>query len=232
MQFVKDLGLANNFPTENPTPKDYAKLLDSVKDSPKYQVVNEILLRSLQKAVYHTENKGHFGLASENYCHFTSPIRRYPDLAIHRIIKAILDGASDLEKRYRGFAEETARQSSVKERNAQEAERAMDDYYKAVYMQGKIGESFEGVISGVTSFGIFVRLENTVEGLVRIDTLTGGWYDYDEDRFTLKNNKYSYSIGQTVTVTVVGVDYASRKPDFIINDNYFKDRRKYKNVKL
>ena len=232
MQFVKDLGLAGSIPTENPTPKDYSNLLDSVKGSPKYQIVNEILLRSLQKAVYHTENKGHFGLASENYCHFTSPIRRYPDLAIHRIIKSVLDGASDLEKRYRGFAEETARQSSLKERNAQDAERAMDDYYKAVYMQGKIGESFEGVISGVTSFGIFVRLENTVEGLVRIDTLTGGWYDFDETRLTLKNNKYSYTIGQTVNITVVGVDYASRKPDFIISDNYFKDRRKYKNVKL
>jgi ribonuclease R len=227
MQFIKDLGLANRIPSENPTPKDYAKLLDSVKDSPKYQIVNEILLRSLQKAVYHTENKGHFGLASENYCHFTSPIRRYPDLAIHRIIKSYLDGANDLEKRYGVFADESARQSSLKERSAQEAERAMDDYYKAVYMQSKIGESFNGVISGVTSFGIFVRLENTVEGLVRIDTLTGGWYEYDENTLTLKNNKFSYSIGQTVTITVVGVDYANRKPDFIINDNYYKGKRKY-----
>ena len=226
MQFIKDLGLANRIPSENPTPKDYAKLLDSVKDSPKYQIVNEILLRSLQKAVYHTENKGHFGLASDNYCHFTSPIRRYPDLAIHRIIKSVLDGASDLEKRYGVFADESARQSSLKERSAQEAERAMDDYYKAVYMQSKIGESFNGVISGVTSFGVFVRLENTVEGLVRIDTLTGGWYEYDENTLTLKNNKFSYSIGQTVTITVVGVDYASRKPDFIINDNYYKGKRK------
>ena len=100
MQFIKDMGLANRIPSENPTPKDYAKLLDSVKDSPKYQIVNEILLRSLQKAVYHTENKGHFGLASDNYCHFTSPIRRYSDLAIHRIIKSVLDGPCYLELTY------------------------------------------------------------------------------------------------------------------------------------
>ena len=202
------------FDPENVTPADYNALLKSLEDSPLYSLVNRIMLRSMMKARYAPENKGHFGLASECYCHFTSPIRRYPDLCIHRIIKDALTDKETARKRHESFVSEASLRSSACEKNAQEAERDVDALYIVKYMNDKIGEEYDATISGVTAFGIFCELENTVEGLVPVEALPDDSYDFIEEKFVLRGTRNAFQLGQSVRVMVVGVDWGLRRVYF------------------
>ncbi len=212
--FAQNLGLNAKFHTDDVKPYDYQKLLKSAETLPVYSVLNRVMLRSMQKAKYSPENLGHFGLASGCYCHFTSPIRRYPDLCIHRIVKETINGgyARAIEL-YGGFVERAAEQSSERERRAAEAEREVDDLYTTMYMSEHIGEEFDAILSGVTSFGLFAELENTVEGFIPIETLYGE-YTFDADRFSLVGKKKTYSIGERLRVEVVDVDFERRRTEF------------------
>ena len=168
----------------------------------------------MQKARYSHENVGHFGLASKCYCHFTSPIRRYPDLCIHRIIKEVLRGNyQTAREKYQSFVEDAAIQSSEREKRATEAEREVDALYMTMYMSERIGEDFVGVVSGVTSFGVFVELPNTVEGLIPIESLVGS-FEYIPEKFLLKGSHQSFSIGEQVLVRVRDVDFYRRRTEF------------------
>jgi ribonuclease R len=176
------------------------------------------MLRSMQKARYSPENVGHFGLASDCYCHFTSPIRRYPDLCIHRIIKEILNGQyAEAQVTYGEFVAEAAKKASDRERNATEAEREVDALYMTMYMSERIGEEYDAVVSGVTPNGFYAELPNTIEGFVPIETLEG-YFEHIPEKFLLKGSKQSFSIGEEVRVKVVGVDFARRKTEFLFLD--------------
>ena len=212
--FAQGLGLTARFNAQDVKPYDYQNLLLKAKDLPSYSVLNRVMLRSMQKARYSAENVGHFGLASECYCHFTSPIRRYPDLCIHRIIKEVINGKyAEAVEKYSGFVARAAEQSSGRERNATEAERDVDDLYKTMFMSERIGEEYEAVISGVTSFGIFAELPNTIEGLIPIESLYGT-YKFNPDNFCLIGNGKSYSLGETLKVKVTDVDFYRRRTEF------------------
>lgn len=197
-------------------PIEIQKLLKSIEGEPCEYVLNKIALRCMKKAKYSPECIGHYGIASPKYCHFTSPIRRYPDLTIHRIIKEYLHGdISDREKLIlKDFVNVASIQSSETERNAESVERDVDDLYRVFYMTHHIGEEFDGVISGVTGFGIFVELDNTVEGMIRIDSLPQDQYEYFEDRFCLKGYKHTYTIGDKVRVKSTRADILAREIDF------------------
>ena len=225
--FAQSLGLQPRFSVKEVKPYDYQRLLKSAEGLPAYSVLNRVMLRSMQKARYSSENVGHFGLASECYCHFTSPIRRYPDLCIHRIIKDVLNGnyASAVEV-YSEFAERAAKQSSERERRAVDAEREVDDLYMAMYMSEHIGEQFDAVISGATSFGLFAELPNTVEGFIPIETLRGE-YAYDPDRFRLYGANGEYTIGQEVRIKVTDVDFERRRTEFRLLSIIKNDRTVY-----
>ena len=164
------------------------------------------------------ECTGHFGLAAKYYCHFTSPIRRYPDLQIHRIIKDNLRGRMNESKieHYRNILQEVAKQSSERERTAAEAERETVKLKKVEYMERHLMEEFDGVISGVTAWGIYVELENTVEGLIRVASLQGDYFEYNESAYAMvgTHTGKSYKLGEKVKVRVVGADKASRTIDF------------------
>ncbi|MBR6486552.1 MAG: ribonuclease R, partial [Lachnospiraceae bacterium] len=216
--YLRGLGLDIKAGKDRVRPKDVSRLLDKVKDTPKEAVISSLALRSMQRAGYSTDCSGHFGLACKYYCHFTSPIRRYPDLQIHRIIKEILNGKfkASREEHYEKILPGVAKRSSSRERLAQEAERETDKLKKAQYMQDHIGEVFEGVISGVTDWGIYVELPNTVEGLVHISKLYGDYFYYNEDACELVGERSGkkYVLGQQVYVCVSGVDMAIRAVDF------------------
>lgn len=218
MNFIKALGINVKWSVDTCHPKDFQTLLEDLNGSDIYGVVNKVMLRSMQKAKYITQNIGHFGLSSKCYCHFTSPIRRYPDLVVHRVLKNVIDGKVDWIENFEAFTNEAAEISSENERKADEAERTMDDYYKCRYMRSFIGQEFDGIISGVTGFGIFVELENTVEGLARLETLPEGTYTYDESAFTLYSNRIKFSLGEKVKVKVIGVDTAARRINFLITE--------------
>ena len=203
VNFLSALGITFRGDMNRPKPADFAALLSGVDDSVK-AVVNRVTLRSMMKASYVPDNIGHFGLAAEFYCHFTSPIRRYPDLAIHRIIKDILHGGNP--KKYTNFVSDVSKHSSEREKLAESAERDVDDLKKAEFMSGKIGEKYDGVISGVTEWGVFVELENSVEGLVRTANLPDGDYVYNRDLMRLDSSENSYRIGDKMRIVVEGVD--------------------------
>ena len=180
-----------------------------------------MVLRSMAKAKYSEEPLGHFGLALKDYAHFTSPIRRYPDLAIHRIITDVLAGYGDtwLAKRYSGFAVNASERSTAAEIRAVSAERACEDCYKAEYMKRHIGESFTAKISGVTEFGFYVQLQSSIEGLVHIRTLPEGEYDYSEPvSLTEKFSGVSYELGDTVTVICASVNVSEGNIDFVLDE--------------
>ncbi|MDE6091841.1 MAG: RNB domain-containing ribonuclease, partial [Ruminococcus sp.] len=203
-------------------PVHAAKILESAKGTDKFEAVNLMVLRSMSKAKYSVEPVGHFGLVLDDYAHFTSPIRRYPDLAIHRIITDILAGYNNewLNKRYSGFAVNAAERSSTAEIRAVTIERECEDCYKAEYMKSHIGESFEARISGVTEFGFYIQLPNTIEGLVHIRTLPEGEYDYSEPvSLTEKFSGVSYSLGQTVQVICSAVNVSDGVIDFVLDDD-------------
>lgn len=198
-----------------------AAILDSARNTDKYEAVNMLVLRSMAKAKYSSEPLGHFGLALKDYAHFTSPIRRYPDLAIHRIITDVLAGYGNqwLDKRYTGFALNAAERSSAAEIRAIAVERECEDCYKAEYMRKHIGEVFDAKISGVTEFGFYAQLPNTVEGLVHIRTLPEGEYDYSAPAaLTEKFSGVSYVLGQSVQVVCTAVNVSDGLIDFVLND--------------
>lgn len=203
-------------------PAHAAYILDSSRDTEVYEAVNLSVLRAMAKAKYSHEPLGHFGLALEDYAHFTSPIRRYPDLAIHRIITDILAGYNKewLSKRYGGFAVKAAELSSNAEIKAVTVERECEDCYKAEFMKANVGKTFEGRISSVTEFGFYVTLPNTVEGLVHIRTLPEGEYDYSEPvSLTEKFSGVSYNLGDTVNVLCAAANVSEGQIDFVLEDD-------------
>ena len=211
-EFLKAIGENVQWRKDELYPLDYQRLLKSLQGTPKFAVVNKAMLRSMQKAYYSTQNLGHFGLASKCYCHFTSPIRRYPDLLCHRALKASLKGdIGALIDVYADFFSKAAAQSSKRERLADEAERAVTDLYKVKYLEDFIGEEFSGVISGVNQHGLYVELENTCEGFIPIELLPGGALEYDEKSFALRSKKRVYRMGDTIRIAVVGCDIGQRK---------------------
>ncbi|ABW18524.1 ribonuclease R [Alkaliphilus oremlandii] len=201
-------------------PKSLQELLKKLEGTKEERLINTLMLRSLKKARYAGHNLGHFGLAAQYYCHFTSPIRRYPDLEIHRIIKESLHGKL-VGKRLEELNAKVpiiADQSSTRERVADEAERETVDLKKAEYMADKIGEEYEGIISGVTSFGMFVELDNTIEGLIRLSSLVDDYYIYDSEHHLLlgERKKKIYRMGDTIKIKVSRVDIAQKEIDFVL----------------
>jgi len=212
--FLKGLNIDTDFDREV-TPRTYQKILKDAENTPAFTVINRVMLRSMQKAKYTPDDIGHFGLGEEHYCHFTSPIRRYPDLVIHRIIKDFLEnGKKGLEDVYGAFVSSASAHSSEMEKNSAEAERTVDDYYKVLYISNYLGEQFEGVISGVMPFGIFVELENGVEGLVKTETIARSKPLFDERKYSLTFGKTTYRLGQKVKIRVEIVDYGTRRAEF------------------
>lgn len=221
--FINNFGYSLKSSQEEVHPKEIQKLLTKIAGTPAEALISRLTLRSLKQARYTTDCSGHFGLAAKYYCHFTSPIRRYPDLQIHRIIKDCLRGRMNERKlrHYNSILPEVAKSSSELERRAEEAERETDKLKKAEYMLKYIGETFEGVISGMNSYGIFVELPNTVEGMVSVASMKDDYYTYNERSFELigeRKNKH-YKLGQTVRVQVVGADILRRTVDFELVDN-------------
>ena len=206
--------------SEEVHPKEIQKLLSKIAGTPEEPLISRLALRSMKQAKYSTECTGHFGLACQFYCHFTSPIRRYPDLQIHRIIKEQLRGRLKEERiaHYREILPEVAKHSSETERRADEAERETDKLKKVEYMEERIGETFEGVISGITSYGIYVELPNTVEGLVHVSKLAGDYFYYDESTYEMVGQATgkSYKLGMPVKVCVEDCDRFNRTIDFSI----------------
>lgn len=201
-------------------PKALQQLVEKIKGTREERIISTLMLRSLRKARYTSTNMGHFGLAAKYYCHFTSPIRRYPDLIIHRIIKEGLHGKL-VGKRLaelHGKLEQMADHCSIRERVAEEAERDVEDLKKAEFMKERVGQEFEGIISSVTSFGMFIELENTVEGLVRISNIDDDYYTFDEKHYSLigERSKKTFRIGDVVKIRVDKVDVTNRNIDFAL----------------
>ena len=201
-------------------PAEFSKILKEVEGKPEEKIISNMILRTLKVAVYDSENKGHFGIASKYYCHFTSPIRRYPDLFIHRIISKYLANNYTMPEKqiefYKKVAENDAKQSSDREKIATQVERDSIDIKKAEYMSKKIGEQYDGIISGVTQFGIFVELENTVEGLIRFENLGDEYYEYDPDHKILigEKTKETFKIGDKIKIEVVDANKQEKKITF------------------
>mgnify|MGYP003735113239 CR=1 FL=1 len=223
-KFLYNLGYKIKASKENIHPKAFSEVLEQVKGKPEDRVVSNLILRTLKVARYENENKGHFGIASKYYCHFTSPIRRYPDLFIHRIISKYLDEnylmeSNDVEK-YTNLAIKYSESSSIREKIAQKVERDSVDIKKAEFMQSKIGQEFDGIISNITSFGAFVELENTVEGLIRFENLGKEYFEYNETRKTLigEKTKKVYKIGDKVKIKVIEANKELRRVSFEIVD--------------
>ncbi len=215
--FLRDLGINVKEFKGEAKPADFQKILKLAEGKPYFSVINKVMLRTMQKARYGEENLGHFGLASECYCHFTSPIRRYPDLFVHRSLKLVLEGnAEKAQKLFGETAHEAGADCSARERVADEAERKVDDLYKLAYMYERLGEEFDAVISGVTSHGIYCELENTVEGLVPLEDLPKDRYEFFEDKYLLKGAKHSYKLGETVKIKVVDCDLGRMKVLFAV----------------
>lgn len=201
-------------------PAEFSKILKEVEGKTEEKIVSNMILRTLKVAVYDSENKGHFGIASQYYCHFTSPIRRYPDLFIHRIISKYLKNDYTMSEKqvefYNKVAENDAKQSSDREKIATQVERDSVDIKKAEYMSKKIGEQYEGIISGVTQFGVFVELENTVEGLIRFENLGDEYYEYDADHKILigERSKETFKIGDKINIEVIDANKQEKRISF------------------
>lgn len=219
LKLVSLLGYKVNGKVKDLTPVSMQKLLNQLKDVPQYKILSSMLLRSMRKAVYQKDNIGHFGLGSKCYTHFTSPIRRYPDLEVHRLLRKYLyENKIDNETidYYNANLDYIAGQASEREQASVDAEREVDDMKMAEYMEKHIGEEYDGVISGVESFGLFVELDNLIEGLVHVNSLKGDYYNYVEELLCLigQNTKKRYTLGDKVRVKVVGASKEARTIDF------------------
>ena len=223
-KFLFNIGYKIKASKDNIKPKAFSEVLDKIKGTEYEKVISTLILRALKVARYESENKGHFGIASSYYCHFTSPIRRYPDLFIHRVISEyIKDDYNVPEEKLQDFtakANKYAETSSDCEKVATKAEREAEDIKKAEFMESKIGEEFDGIISSVTSFGMFVELENTVEGLIRFENMGGEYFNYDETFKKLigENSKKVYKIGDKVHIRVIEANKELRKVAFELVD--------------
>ena len=221
-KFLFNFGLKIKVVNDKIYPTEVSKILEDIKGKEEEKVISTLILRTLKVARYESENKGHFGIASKYYCHFTSPIRRYPDLFIHRIISKYLEENYVVEDKwieeYQEKATQRAAMSSEREKVATKVERDSEDLKKAEYMQDKIGEIYDGSVSSVTQFGIFVELENTVEGLIRFDDLGDEYFIYDEERKRLIGEKTNttYKIGDKVKIKVINANKLLRQIDFAI----------------
>jgi ribonuclease R len=223
MEFITNFGYVVKGKGNSVHPGSLQNVLEEIKDKPEAVLISKVMLRSMKQAKYDAQSLGHFGLAAEFYTHFTSPIRRYPDLVIHRIIREVFESGQLSEQRMEYLAsrmDDIARQSSERERASVEAERETDALKKAEFMLDKIGEQFEGIISSVTSFGMFVELLNTVEGLIRMSDLTDDYYHYHERQLALIGERTSkvYRIGDRVKVKVARVNVEERTIDFEMVD--------------
>ncbi|MDD6038147.1 MAG: ribonuclease R [bacterium] len=218
--FINNFGYNIHVGGDELHPKELQKLLEKIADTPEETLISRLTLRSMKQAKYTTDCTGHFGLAAKYYCHFTSPIRRYPDLQIHRIIKERLRGRMSEQRRehYGKILDEVAKQSSERERRAEEAERETVKLKKVQYMSEHIGEIFTGVISSVTGWGMYVELPDTIEGMVHVTSLRDDYYHYVEDTYELVGEVTGkrYKLGETVNVMVAGTDELMRTIDFEI----------------
>ena len=219
-KFLFNFGYKIKSNKEKVYPKAFAEVLEKVKGREEEMVVSNLILRTLKVARYESENKGHFGIASKYYCHFTSPIRRYPDLFIHRIISKYIDNSyilneKNLEK-YKEQAAKYSQTSSEREKIAQKVEREAIAIKKAEYMQNKIGKEYEGIVSGITAFGMFVELENTVEGLIKFEDLGNEYFIYNDENKTLvgENSKKVYKIGDKIKIKVIYANKQLRRINF------------------
>ncbi len=216
--FIHNFGYGIKANKEEIHPKEIQKLLTKIEGTPEEALISRLTLRSMKQAKYSVESSGHFGLACQFYCHFTSPIRRYPDLQIHRIIKEQLRGrlVENRVEHYDKILTEVARHCSETERRADEAERETDKLKKAEYMESKIGNYYEGVISGITSWGIYVELPDTVEGMVHISKIPGDYFYYNEPTYEMigKDTGKRYKLGEKIKIRVDGVDKMMRTIDF------------------
>ena len=227
--FIRNFGYHIKLTGEEVHPKELQKLLDKIADTEEETLISRLTLRSMKQAKYTVECTGHFGLACQYYCHFTSPIRRYPDLQIHRIIKEQLRGRLK-EKRiehYEARLPEVAKHSSKMERRAEEAERETDKLKKAEYMEERIGSIYEGVISGITQWGIYVELPNTVEGLLHVAELPGDYFYYDENTYEMvgQSTGKTYKLCERIMIQVKDVDRFMRTVDFTIPEDIIQERR-------
>ena len=215
-KFLYNLGYKIHVSGDTVHPTAFAKVLDEVKGKPEEKVVSNLILRTLKVAKYESENLGHFGIAGKYYCHFTSPIRRYPDLFIHRVISEYATSTERQKERFEEKAPKYAKNSSDRERIAQKAEREAEKMKKAEFMEDKIGEVYDGIISSVTNFGIFVELDNTIEGLIRFENLGDEYFVYDDQNKTLlgENSKVLYKIGNKITIEVLSANKDTREIDF------------------
>ena len=221
--FINNFGYHLHIGTDEVHPKELQKLLEKIEGTKEEALISRLTLRSMKQARYTVENTGHFGLAANCYCHFTSPIRRYPDLQIHRIIKENLRGRMNAKRieHYEHLLPEVCKHTSDMERRADEAERETVKLKKVEYMENHVGETFEGVISGVTEWGFFVELPNTVEGLVRVTELKDDYYQFFEDSYELVGEvtNHRYKLGQTVRIRVDATDKITRTIDFTLAED-------------
>ena len=229
-KLIAGFGLTMGGSGKEASPKDMQKLLKKVQGRPEEGLLSVLVLRSMQRAEYAPENVGHFGLAAEHYCHFTSPIRRYPDLIVHRIIKEQLHGKLKRKRRahYEAILPELAKKASEAERRADDMEREVDKMKMIEYMADHIGEIYEGKISGVTAWGMYVELPNTVEGMVPMRLMRGDYYEYFEDTYELvgQNSNRHYTLGDVVTIRVDAADIEARLLDFSLYEEHRQERHK------
>jgi ribonuclease R len=217
-KFISTYGYFVKGDLEQVHPKSLQSIVEQIKGKKEEGAISTIMLRSLKQARYSPDCTGHFGLGAKYYSHFTSPIRRYPDLQIHRIIKEQLNNKLNAKRQEQlsAIVEYASNQSSERERAAELAERDVHDFYKAMYMKDRIGEEYDAVISSVTSFGMFIELPNTIEGLVRLANMKDDYYIYDEESYTIigERTKKQYRIGDSVRIKVENVNVDFREIDF------------------
>ena len=217
VQFLMEQGIRPGF-REQPTPADFERIVEQIRGRPDEKLIMAVLLRSQSLAAYRAENEGHFGLALAAYAHFTSPIRRYPDLMLHRVIHWAIRRGEPGERVYtRQQMEQHCEQCSAFERRAEDASRDVDDRLKCIYMERHLGEVFEGMVSGVTSFGLFVQLDmGAVNGLLHVTSLPNDYYHFDpvSHRLTGERSRRAFQLADRVRVRVTGVNVSDRTIDF------------------
>lgn len=217
--FINNFGHSIRISNDEVHPKELQKLIEEIEGSEEENLISRLTLRSMKRAGYTTECKGHFGLAAKYYTHFTSPIRRYPDLQIHRIIKENLRKgiAGERRKHYDNILPDVTKNCSINERRAEDAEREVEKMKKTEYMLDKIGQTFDGVISGVTAWGVYVELPNTIEGMVHVNDMEGDYFYFNQSEYEMvgETTHKTYKLGQRVKVRCKGADKFLRTIDFV-----------------